>query len=116
MRESHRACYLAPATGTDTAAVIDAAIDRLGELRDLPQPRDASASLHLLASLIAEATRRLPQGVADVRDEQCSWAQVGDLLGVTRASAQQHYGDRGRPHPSDPGASSGTMSSPATTR
>ena len=92
MREARREHYLAPVTGIDTEAALDAAIDFLGGLRGLTPPRDASARLHLLASLSAETGRRLPHAVADARAEQCSWAQVGDLLGVTRASAQQRYG------------------------
>jgi hypothetical protein len=100
MRESRREHYLAPVTGTDTETALDAAIERLGELRCLPPPRDASARLHLLASLIAETGRRLPHAVADARAEQCSWAQIGDLVGVTRASAQQRYGTgRAAPDP-----------------
>lgn len=92
MEESRRDHYLAPAADSDTEAVLGDAIDRLGELRGLPAPRDTSAHLHLLASLSAEASRLLPRAVANARAEQCSWAQIGDLLGVTRASAQQRYG------------------------
>ena len=40
---------------------------------------------------MAETERRLPRAVADARDQDCSWAQIGDLLGTTRASAQQRY-------------------------
>jgi hypothetical protein len=94
MIESRRDHYFPPAVGEDTETVIDAAIDRLGQLRGLPRPRDASAHLHLLASLIADADRRLVPAVSDARDQGCSWAQIGDLLAVTRASAQQRYGQR----------------------
>jgi hypothetical protein len=91
MREPRRDHYLAPATGDDTDVVIEAAIESLGKLRGLPPLGDAGARLHLLASLMAETERRLPRAVADARDQECSWAQIGDLLGVTRASAQQRY-------------------------
>lgn len=94
MRESRRDHYLEPATGDDTQAVIDAAIESLGAVRGLPWLGDAPAYLHLLASLIAEAQRRLPRAVADARDQECSWAEIGDLLGVTRASAWQRYAGR----------------------
>jgi hypothetical protein len=94
MGAPRRDCCLAPATGDDTDVVVEAAIENLGKLRDLPWLGDASARLHLLASLTAEAERRLPRAVADARDQECSWAQIGDLLGVTRASAWQRY--RGR--------------------
>ncbi|MGH3535021.1 MAG: hypothetical protein ACRDQG_09990 [Pseudonocardiaceae bacterium] len=95
MSSLRRAHYLAPATDAGSAAALDHALDQLGAMRDLPPPRDASARLHLLASLSAEAQRRLHGAVAEARVEQCSWAQIGDLLGVTRASAQQRYGTHG---------------------
>ena len=54
--------------------------------------------LHLLASLIAQANQLLPTAVADARDQECTWAEIGDLLGVTRASAWQHYGGKTPPN------------------
>lgn len=97
MREPRRDHYLAPAVGDDTEAVVDAAVDSLAGLRGLGGRGDATAGLHLLASLVAETARRLPGAVADARGQGCSWAQIGDLLGVTRASAQQRYGDTAAP-------------------
>jgi len=94
MREPRRDHYLPPVVGDDTEDVIEAAIERLGLLRGLPRLGEAANRLHLLASLIAETQRRLPTAVADARDQECSWAQIGDLLGVTRASAQQRYAGR----------------------
>ncbi|MDQ6783528.1 MAG: hypothetical protein M3063_08825 [Actinomycetota bacterium] len=94
MREPRRDHYLAPAIGDDTETILDAAIQGLGELRGLPCPADAGARLHLLASLTAEAQHRLPRAVANARDQGCSWAQIADLVGVTRASAWQRYGER----------------------
>jgi hypothetical protein len=94
MREPRRDHYLTPATGDDTEVVLEAAIESLGTVRGLPWLGDAGSRLHLLASLIAEAENRYPQAVADSRDQEYSWAQIGDLLGVTRASAWQRYGGR----------------------
>jgi hypothetical protein len=94
MRETRRDHYLAPAAGDDTEIVLEVAIESLGKLRGLAWLGDAGARLHLLASLLAEAERRLSRAVADARDQECSWAQIGDLLGVTRASAWQRYGGR----------------------
>ncbi len=104
MRESRRDHYLAPATGDDTEQVLEDAIDTLGTLRNLPWLGDAGATLHLLISLTAEAERRLPRAVADARDQDYSWAQIADLLGVTRASAWQRYAGRSAQHrtPLDP--------------
>ncbi len=38
-----------------------------------------------------EIDSRIPRAVADARDQEYSWAEIGDLLGVTRASAWQRY-------------------------
>src|SRR6266542_6789717 len=92
MREPRRDHYLAPATGADSEQVLEDAIDTLGTLRALPWLGDAGATLHPLTSLLAEAQHRLPRAVADACDQDYSWAQIADLLGVTRASAWQHYG------------------------
>ncbi len=94
MREPRRDHYLAPATGEDSERILEDAIATLGTLRGLEWLGDAGATLHLLASLIAEAEHRLPRAVADARDQDYSWAQIADLLGVTRASAWQHYAGR----------------------
>ena len=94
MREPRRDHYIAPATGEDSRAALEAAIENLGKLRGLEWVGDAAVTLHLLASLITEARSRLPRAVADARDQDCSWGQVADLLGVTRASAWQRYAGR----------------------
>src|SRR3954462_8182837 len=93
MREQRRDHYLAPATGADTERILDASIETLG-IRGLEWVGDAGVTLHLLASLTAEAERRLPRAVADARDQEYSWAQIADLLGVPRASAWQRYAGR----------------------
>ena len=94
MREPRRDHYLEPATDDDTRAVLDSAIESLGTLRRLEWVGDAGATLHLLASLVAEASARVPGAVAEARDQEYSWAEVADLLGVTRASAWQRYAGR----------------------
>lgn len=93
-RPPRRDHYLGPTTGADTDRVVDDAIEALGTLRGLEWVGDAGVTVHLLASLIAEAQQRLPQAVADSRDQLYSWAQIADLLGVTRASAWQRYAGR----------------------
>jgi hypothetical protein len=104
MREPRRDHYLAPATGADTERILEASIETLGTVRGLEWVGDAGVTLHLLASLTAEAERRLPRAVADARDQEYSWAQIADLLGVTRASAWQRYAGRTTKHrtPLDP--------------
>lgn len=91
MTEPRRDHYLPPTIGDDSQRVLDIAIESLGKLRGYGLNSDAATTLHLLASLIAEAQQRLPTAVADARDQTCSWAEIADLLGVTRASAWQRY-------------------------
>ncbi len=82
---------MAPERGEGTAAALNGAVEALGRSRGL-WPGDASAVLHLLARLAAEVASRLPSAVAEGRAYGLSWAEVADLLGVTRASAWQRYG------------------------
>lgn len=93
MRAPRRDHYIVPCTGADSRRALDAAIETLGVARDL-DGRDPAARLHVLASLIAELDGRLGAAVVEVRRYGCSWAEVADLLGVTRASAWQRYAGR----------------------
>lgn len=83
--------FIEPETGDDAEAALDKAIISLGKLRSLEFVGDAGAVLHILASLDAQIRLMLPQAVADARDQEYSWAQIGDLLGVTRSSAWERY-------------------------
>jgi hypothetical protein len=47
--------------------------------------------LHALASLIAQAEQLLPQAVHDARDQELTWAQIGELLNTTAATAARRY-------------------------
>jgi hypothetical protein len=97
MAAPERTRHIGPKTGRDTRAVIDEAVASLGRLR-MPHGwlGDGGAEVHLLASLIAETERQLPQSVALARDQDYSWAEIGDLLGVTRAAAWQRFGEQTR--------------------
>ena len=86
--------HLAPAADNDTESVLDEAIDSLARLRAMGGRGNAGVDLHLLTSLIDEATRRLSGAVAQARVQGYSWAEIADLLGVTRASAWQRYAGR----------------------
>jgi hypothetical protein len=91
MREPRRDHYLNPLADDDTQAALDAALHDLAIRRGFDTDHDATTSLHLLTSLIAQAERLLPKAVADTRNQGCSWAEIADLLGVTRATAWQRY-------------------------
>ena len=52
---------------------------------------DSPVRLHALASLIAQAQQLLPQAVHDARDQELTWVQIGELLGITAATAARRY-------------------------
>ena len=87
--------YITPHTAEDSEAVLTEAVASLGRLRlPLEWPGNSAAEIHLLTSLIAEA--QLAKSVALARDQGCSWAEIGDLLGTTRAAAWQRFADHAR--------------------
>ena len=85
--------YIAPRTGPDSSHALDAAVASLMTARDFDDG-DPAAIVHVLASLAWQLDGRLVLAVADARRWGCSWAEVADLLGVTRASAWQRYADK----------------------
>jgi hypothetical protein len=101
-REPRRDHYLAPKTGEGTAGAFDLALAQLCSARRFNE-HDTAGRLHLVASLLAKASSRLPGAVAGARAEGLSWAEVADLLGVTRASAWQRYGDHCTTSPAEAG-------------
>jgi hypothetical protein len=78
----------APATGHDSLQVLDQAIDQLARLRTPYWLGDSAVRLHALTSLIAQAEQLLPQAVHDARDQELTWAQIGELLAPP--TPQQH--------------------------
>ena len=81
----------APTTGDDSLAVLTDAIDHLAQLRTAYWLGDSAVHLHTLASLIAQAEQLLPQAVCDARDQELTWNQIGELLGITAATAARRY-------------------------
>ena len=81
----------APIAGDDSRQVLDEAIDQLARLRTAYWLGDSAVHLHALASLIAQAQQLLPQAVHDARDQELTWAQIGELLGTTAATAARRY-------------------------
>jgi signal recognition particle GTPase len=81
----------APATGDDSLAVLNQAIDDLARLRTPYWLGDSAVRLHTLASLIAQAEQLLPQAVHEARDQELTWSQVGELLGTTAATTARRY-------------------------
>jgi hypothetical protein len=81
----------APATSDDSLAVLTEAIDALARLRTAYWLGDTAVHLHALTSLIAQAQQLLPQAIHDARDQELTWAQIGELLGTTAATAARRY-------------------------
>src|SRR5512132_1302113 len=81
----------APATGDDSLTVFTEAVDALARLRTAYWLGDSAVHLHTLASLIAQAQQLLPEAVHDARDQELTWAQTGELLGTTAATAARRY-------------------------
>jgi CRP-like cAMP-binding protein len=81
----------APITGDDSLQILNEAIDRLAALRTLYWLGDSAVRLHALASLTAQARQLLPQAIRDARDQELTWAQIGELLGTTPATAARRY-------------------------
>jgi hypothetical protein len=81
----------APATGDDSLEILSQAIDTLARLRTAYWLGDSAVHLHALAHLIAQAGQLLPQAVHDARDQELTWAQIGELLGTTAATAARRY-------------------------
>jgi hypothetical protein len=77
----------APATGQDSLQVLDEAIDQLARLRTPYWLGDSAVRLHALTSLITQAQQLLPQAVHDARDQELTWAQIGELLNISAATA-----------------------------
>ena len=86
----------APATGHDSLHVLDEATGQLARLRTPYWLGDSGVRLHALASLVAQAQQLLPQAVHDARDQELTWAQIGELLNTTAATVARPYQNRPR--------------------
>jgi hypothetical protein len=91
LRLAHPGQLPAPATGDDSLHILNQAIDGLAQLRTPYWLGDSAVRLHALASLIAQAEQQLPGAVHDARDQELTWAQIGELLGTTAATAARRY-------------------------
>ena len=81
----------APRTDTDSAAVLAEAADTLAALRTPHWPGDTTVGLHTLASLINQAQQMIPDAVHEARDQGHTWAEIGQLLNLSPATAARRY-------------------------
>jgi hypothetical protein len=84
----------APVTDDLSLALLTDAVETLARLRTPYWLGDTGVHLHALASLLAQARALLPDAVADARDQDLTWTDIGQLLGLTAATAARRY----RPH------------------
>ena len=75
-----------PRSGDDTCDLIDDAVAALAERRGT-WPGDDIAAIALIASLIDQAERELPQHVHDARANGCSWEQIARALATSPAES-----------------------------
>ncbi len=81
----------APVVDDLSATVLGEAIDALAALRTPYWLGDTAVHLHALASLLAQAQRLLPDAVAQARDQDLTWDQIGQLLGLSGSTAARRY-------------------------
>jgi hypothetical protein len=75
----------------DSLQILTEAIDQLARLRTPYWLGDSAVRLHALASLITQARQLLPQAVHDARDQELTWAQIGELLNTAAATASRRW-------------------------
>ena len=81
----------APVTGDDSLDILSQANESLAQLRTAYWLGDSAVHLHALTSLIAQAQQLLPRAVHDAHDQELTWAQTGELLNTTAATAARRY-------------------------
>jgi hypothetical protein len=81
----------APRVDHDSATVLDEAIDTLARLRTPYWLGDSGIRLHALASLLTNAQQLLPDAVAQARDQELTWDEIGELLGLAGPTAARRY-------------------------
>ena len=78
----------------EIAGVIDDTIDTLILLRGRHHDTNAGREIDAVAALIAHARSRLPDLVADARDQANTWAEIADQLDLSRPRVIARYGLR----------------------
>lgn len=92
-----------PRVDDDSRLLLDHILDALVDLRFPLSRHDATARLHVLTSLHADIEARIPDLIADARDEDHTWAQIATSLGTTPAAARRRHDDHDNPADSEVG-------------
>lgn len=77
---------------SETRVAVDEAIEIVGLVERFPFETNAARDLHAAVTLAKVARSRLSRLVADARDEEVSWAEIGRILGTGRLWALCRYG------------------------
>ena len=77
----------APRADDDSTLVLEQALDDLARLRTAYWLGDAGVRLHALASLITQAHQTLPAAIDEARDQEFTWTDIAQLLGVSPSTA-----------------------------
>jgi NAD dependent epimerase/dehydratase family enzyme len=88
----------APVADDLSATVLAEAIDTLAALRTPYWLGDTAVHLHTLASLLTQAQRLLPEAVAQARDQDLTWNEIGQLLGLSGSTTARRYRHATRAH------------------
>ncbi len=79
-----------PHSGNDTWDLIENALRELADRRGRGAG-DPLTAITLLASLIDQAGRMIPELAADARRNRASWADIATALGTSPEQAELHY-------------------------
>jgi len=79
-----------PSSGDDTWDLIDHALYQLAERRGR-WLGDPLAAITLLASLIDQAERMLPEQVAEARENGATWHDIATALATSPSQAELRY-------------------------
>lgn len=80
-----------PYTDADSETLVNELVDTLIIFRCPMGLGDAGPTISVLASLEAEISFRLPDAVADARDQGYTWEQIATRLATTASAARHRY-------------------------
>jgi hypothetical protein len=83
--------HLSPHNDHETRAIVDQAIDSLGNLRGLMCLDDPGVQLHLIASLSLQMHASLTTAVLKSRTHGYAWTEIAALLGVSPEVARRRF-------------------------
>jgi hypothetical protein len=76
----------------ETEFVVDDVTEAVVLIHQVQTDSLAAKDLHATVTLLRELRSRVSRLVADARDEETSWAEIGHILGTGRLWALTRYG------------------------